>query len=72
MVGGEADWMTATWEQWVAAIIAAYEAGDDPEAAHSEEDELLASFVRYKASIGDKKAAQILPLLNLERKRWYA
>jgi len=64
--------VTATWEQWVATIMAAYEAGGDPEAAHGEEDELLESFVRYKASIGDKKAALILPLLDMERTRWYA
>jgi alkylated DNA repair dioxygenase AlkB len=72
MAGREAEWVTATWEQWVAAIIEAYKDGGDPEAAHGEEDELLESFVRYKASIGDKKAALILPLLNMERKRWYA
>jgi hypothetical protein len=58
------------WNAEVEKVLAIY--SDDPEKAHVDEDELLESYVRERASENDLRAISLLALLDWPRTKWYA
>lgn len=43
-----------------------------PGSGHREEDRLMERYVRDRAFEGDPRAMTLVPLLDSERRRWYA